>query len=160
MQCSGPSGHVRKSFVLETRGRRDHAKAGEEEGSPPRSGRSSKHPPEAPPRAPPSHTGNYHPGFLWSTRIQLTIKLRIKKGILFQTEDSNPGSRFSEALSAVLLLEVQGTVIHISETKDRMSEGHAGILHKVHQGYTVPVARTQRAAGHHDFLELGKTPSF
>lgn len=59
-------------------------------------------PPEAPPRAPPSHTGNHHPGFLRSVKIQLTIKLRIKKGILFQTEDSNPGSRFSEALSTAL----------------------------------------------------------
>ena len=67
-----------------------------------------------------------------SMKIQLTIKLRRIKGnfiwaklrIITQKADSR------EALRTVPLLEVEGTVIYIFETKDHTSKWHTDILHK------------------------------
>lgn len=47
---------------------------------------------------------------------------RIKQGILLQTEESNPGSRFSEILSTDPLLGGESMLRDVFETKDYPSK--------------------------------------
>ena len=76
-----------------------------------------------------------------SPKIQLTIKLRIEKGILFEpTWGLQPRKQIlKKLLEFFQLLEAKGTVLYIFDTKDHTSKWHTDILHKV-QGYTVQVS--------------------
>ena len=59
-----------------------------------------------------------------------------------QTEDYNPEERLSESSEKLLRqVQVEGTGIHVFETKDHTSKRHSDILYKVYQGRIVPVSR-------------------
>ena len=58
-----------------------------------------------------------------------------------QTEDYNLEERLSESSEKLFRqVQVEGTVIHIFETKDDTSKWHPDILYEVHQGHIVQVS--------------------